>query len=602
MIESQRTRAGKRDKLEAQRAVTDGFIYRFLEGIDTPRSLAIKLLYESGEHDQLVDMPIRFDCDRFVSDKVTPSGFGGRGAYDAALDYVATEFLSKADFLKLNRDRKQLALEKFQAAEGQCRESNKRLLSVNATDHSHVGVEALHWAKRKISEILGAFDPLEFIEKVNWGPGATAGLTRLERLAYDKFRLERGMSADCLSFWTSHGLFAKAFPRWTPELKEEIAYVTTVPKNSKIDRTIIVEPGINTFFQKALGSMIRSRLARHGINLRYQADHHAALVRTMGLDGALATVDFSAASDTICRQLVWLLLPEDWHRVLDVHRSKHVDFEGQVIGLEKFSSMGNGFTFELESLIFYVLAKAVCNGGEKVSVFGDDVILPSHRVDAYREVCTYAGLTLNARKSFSTGYFRESCGAHSFGTCDAKPLFLREKIRSIHDVLKMANQLRRLSERFGLNWPESKFRRAWSHLTGVKTRDKLNHRYNVGDFKIPEGVGDFGLLTSFDEACPVYHRRYQGGWRLRFLVPSFSEVRIVEDDALLWCRLFDLRESMIVEEFRDEWDSSFDALALRNSLSHGNEVVDLHSRIRVRVSEAGFVHEWNNPGFFLPGR
>jgi len=362
-------------------SVTDGFIYRFLEGVDTPRSLSVWLLYESGEHDQLVNLDQRFDCEPYL---------GLRSADLSRRDYIATEFLSKSDFLSVSNDPRVVALEKFSASELSCSRWNHRFLRLDS-DPESISAQArtlLSRARGKIASVLGDFDPQEFIDKVNWGPGATALLKRDSRLAYDKFRLEVGMSSSCLRFWQG-SLWDAAFPKWSPPRVCMTAKVHTVPKTCKTDRTIIIEPGLNTFLQKGLGSMIRSRLTKVGIRLNHQADLHQRIVPQIAKTGKLATVDFSSASDTICIELVRELLPPRWFSVLDIHRSDSVSLDdGSTLTLGKFSSMGNGFTFELQSLIFWALARSICDHSEFVSVYGDDVILPSNRLEQYRNCVT----------------------------------------------------------------------------------------------------------------------------------------------------------------------------------------------------------------------
>ena len=577
-------RKNKESLRRGSESVTDGFIFRYLAGLDTPRSLAVWLLYKHKEHQQLLDLELPTDCEPFWF----------RSVDHAVRDYLATELLSKADFLSTKIDLKKVAIDKFLAAEESCRVTNRRLMK-GPTLASSASDYLISKARRKISDILGDFDPVEFIESVNWGPGATVRLTRAQRLAYDKFSLEGGISYQAHEFWRP--LWDKAFPRWSPVLVDETAYVTTVPKNSKTHRTIIIEPGLNTFFQKGLGQMIRRRLARIGINLKRQADVHRELVRTMSRDGVLATIDFSSASDTISVELVRELLPAKWFNVLDIHRSRYVTLPtGNTIRLEKFSSMGNGFTFELESLIFYALAYAVCEKDDYISVFGDDVILPSSRVPDYRQLCTYAGLTVNERKSFSNGYFRESCGEHCFNGTSAKPLYLRSKIRSIHDIFKTANQVRRLSHRMCCYHAcDTRFAKAWRYLTGATVGRALGVRPT--DYCISEGYGDNGLVVNFDECTPKRHRGYQHGFKARALVPYFVGSRYVDDHPLLLQRLFEVSQEFEYTPSQG-YDLDFDVLAARESQCYGNTLVDLSSAIKLRNSEL-YIPQWYNLGSWV---
>lgn len=587
-------------------AITDGFIFRFLEGLDTPRSLAVWMLYKSNEHLQLANLDPNTDCEPFL---------GLRSVDVCRRDYLATEFLSKADFLKTNLNLEEVALDKFLEAEKSCHKANLQLYKLDSEVEPNKlhHLDSISEARRKIANLLGEFDPLEFIETVNWGPGATAKLSRSERLAYDKFRLEDGMSPSCLEFWPQP-LWDVTFPRWKPRRQSEVAALHTVPKNSKTNRCIIIEPGINTFFQKALGQMIRRRLAKIGIRLRTQADYHQKLVPSISKSGDLATVDFSAASDTISRALVFRLLPDDWHAVLDAHRSARVRLpDGSISFMEKFSSMGNGFTFELETLIFWALARSICPRREIVSVYGDDVILPSVRLESYQKLCEFCGLTLNTQKSFNSGYFRESCGAHAFNGKDAKPVYLRSRIRVLLDIFRTANQLRRLAHQMNSGYScDARFAKAYGFLTGVTMARKFQVRFER--FYIPDGFGDFGLCVDFDTAAPFVKRDkwYQCGYRVSMLLPRYVRTRNVEDEYLLLTRLFEL-------EKRKGWlpnlDSSFNwpldsidynsltsflsDVAMRDSIPHGNEIVDLASPIRLSRKATVYVPSWRNLGPWL---
>jgi hypothetical protein len=300
--------------------------------------------------------------------------------------------------------------------------------------------------------------------------------------------------------------------------------------------------------------------------------------------------------------------------VLDAHRSARVRLpDGSISYMEKFSSMGNGFTFELETLIFWALARSVCGRQETVSVYGDDVILPSVRLESYRQLCGYCGLTLNSKKSFNSGYFRESCGAHAFNGKDAKPVYLRSRIRVLLDIFKAANQLRRLASQLNGNHScDSRLAKAYGYLTGVTMARKFQVRFE--SFYISDGFGDFGLCVDFDTASPFVKRDkwYQCGYRVSMLLPRYVRTRTVEDEYLLLTRLFELEKR---SGWLPDWDSSFNRsldskgyhnptsslsdVAMKESLAHGNELVDLSSPIRLSRKTSVYVPSWRNLGPWL---
>lgn len=219
----------------------------------------------------------------------------------------------------------------------------------------------------------------------------------------------------------------------------------TVPKNNEIDRIACKEPDLNIWAQKAIGDHIRRRLRRVGINLNDQT-RNQRLAYEGSLDGCLATVDLSSASDSVTVQLVIELLPFEWSSILRSLACKRTRLlGGETHENEMLSSMGNGFTFELESLIFWAITQAVtdefCPGGI-VSVYGDDIICQTTIYKTLRNVLGYCGFMVNDKKSFSTGYFRESCGKHYHKGRDVTPFYIKRPIDSLPDLIRILNRLR----------------------------------------------------------------------------------------------------------------------------------------------------------------
>jgi hypothetical protein len=111
-----------------------------------------------------------------------------------------------------------------------------------------------------------------------------------------------------------------------------------------------------------------------------------------------------------------------------------------------FSSMGNGFTFELESLIFWALSKATAyftGTSGVISVYGDDIICPTGMAQDLIWILSVFGFQTNRDKSFTEGPFRESCGGHYHSGFDVTPFYLRKPIESLLDIIHMANSLRK---------------------------------------------------------------------------------------------------------------------------------------------------------------
>jgi len=236
------------DKLPLK--VTYNAIHSFLEALDCPRSLAISIVLssitagntsDSSELENLVD--------------IDPLWY--RYAEDFREAYVAAQFLSKNRFIPSHNDRKALAFEKFERFEDQCADTNSRLTSYFTSAHKNATLVALHHGTfRKICRILGKpISAEEFFEWGDWGPGVTQALKSNVASKPIKYRSETGISRDLLEFLKP--LFPKAYPLWADYASltetatiQNLSKVITVPKSSKIDRVISVEPGFNLFFSE----------------------------------------------------------------------------------------------------------------------------------------------------------------------------------------------------------------------------------------------------------------------------------------------------------------------------------------------------------------
>lgn len=503
-------------------------IRNFFSSLDSPLSLSCWLLYSSGEHQQLVEK------------EINPHHYNNSDAFRD--DYTAVSFLSKATFLDLTIDKEAKALEKFFEFEDLCKSTNDRFRHP-LSDRLQSGQNSalIHIMQRKIAGVLGSFRAEEFADSANWGPGASTLLGGEHVSDVNKYHSENGITRDLYEF--CHPWIDLAYPTWGRRLKDggftmqKGNKIITVPKNSKIDRVIAIEPGLNQFFQKGIGSMIKRRLLRVGIDLSTQ-EKNAASARLGSKNPRICTVDFSSASDSIARSVVEAVMPQDWFSVMSLCRSGLGVRDSQVIRWEKFSSMGNGFTFELESLIFWAAASAVSEyvgpspyGPEvAISVFGDDVIIDSHHYLTFSSFCEFLGFRVNPKKSFSSSYFRESCGAHWFDGSDCKPIFLKERLTNVQTVYKLANSVRNLAHRrCSYNGCDRRFRRSWIHLYNGVPRALR--------FAISRGYGDSGFVTNFDEATPVCARHGIEGFRVDALFDIGVNSDEFDGDGLLIARI-----------------------------------------------------------------
>jgi hypothetical protein len=220
-----------------------------------------------------------------------------------------------------------------------------------------------------------------------------------------------------------------------------------VPKTAATSRMICVEPSLNMYYQLGLAFHLEDRLKRFfGINLSSQPLVNHRLARIGSIDGSFATIDLSSASDSISLRLCESLFPKWFFELLLTLRSHTTQINGKRVPLFMLSTMGNGFTFPLQTMIFAAIVRAVYRlyGYDDYqgtySVFGDDIIC---RRDSFRLVTRalrLCGFTVNSSKTFSEGPFRESCGADWFNGQPVRPVFIR-KLNTPFDIMVAINQL-----------------------------------------------------------------------------------------------------------------------------------------------------------------
>jgi len=470
------------------------------KNIGTPRSLTVALLAQAGEWKQLLDLK----CD--------PLHYDDPGRF--ADDYLVTTIMQKNPRLPTDIDRRAVAIGKFRASEDQCREANLRLSRYQ--EFGEVPEPDIHRAVHHAREIIrGILGPtltrrdLGFAEsKMRFGPGATTSLSGVVTQGKKYSRHEIDATPRVASFR------AFGFPSLWKEAVTDIrltqcSKLTTVPKSAKTDRVICIEPDLNIFVQLGFGALLREKLRVAGLDLNTQETNQTLAQHAHEFD--LCTLDLSSASDTIGREVVWLLLPFDWANALHFSRVDKTSIDGEVITLEKWSSMGNGYTFELETLLFWGVVRGCLRSlglSEDLAVaYGDDLIFPDAARELTIRTLEFLGFSVNRDKTFGKGVFHESCGTDWFKGVNVRPVFLRTELHDFQSICYLyANNFRRWARRrSGGESCDSRLLPVWLIcFRAVDPNDQLH---------VPEGVGDVGFVVDFDFAKPTLSRRFRDrGW------------------------------------------------------------------------------------------
>lgn len=318
------------------------------------------------------------------------------------------------------------ALEAFRGFEEQCERTNL-LLYLECVEQIQPDFDLdllLAEMRLFIRRVLGDFkrDFLGVIPQlVDITDGASARSKRKDSYPYRKVKykvdapLGSGPYLDALyAFW------GYKRPRKSYLVSNRVGVVL---KNWKTHRTIACEPEGAIPFQLAFDSYVKDRLRSiAGINLRDQSlNQRLALIGS--ILGIIATIDLKGASDTVARRLVHLVFDEEWREFLEAFRSPCYFGPFGTGVYSKFSSMGNGCTFGIETLIFAAVCSS-CNP-DVFNVYGDDIAISTEKADELVEKLHRLGFIVNQDKSHTSGSFRESCGANWYQGQDVTPFYVR---------------------------------------------------------------------------------------------------------------------------------------------------------------------------------
>lgn len=212
----------------------------------------------------------------------------------------------------------------------------------------------------------------------------------------------------------SHPHANRAKLKWlvfTKKLEKIITVVpgsrlTTVPKDNSVDRVILCEPWLDMLVERTIAMSIRKLIKQFfGIDLQTSQTLHGLMIS----DLQNATIDWKNASNSnYWAQVEWFLKGTPLYHDINAGRNRLVVYNQQWSRLNMVSPNGNGFTFELMTLILLTVGRVL---DSFCHVYGDDVIIDRDVAAVYISTVESLGYSLNNGKTFVDGNFRESCGS-----------------------------------------------------------------------------------------------------------------------------------------------------------------------------------------------
>lgn len=255
----------------------------------------------------------------------------------------------------------------------------------------------------------------------------------MNRVLWDRFKTSKEPAFEIFKFKLLCSVKFVEGNRWS-----------SVPKNNVKDRAICLEPLCNMLVQRAVGLGLRACLKnKTGIDLDTLADVHRRRIS----DPKVATIDLSDCSDAISMRLIKYLLPK---RVLSQVSACRSDMtyglDDNYYIVNKVSSMGNGFTFDLMTVVLTALTRSF---DATSTVFGDDIICQNQHAREITSNLQIAGFVVNSEKTNIDSSYRESCGAHFVDGHGYVVSFDIKWITSMHELIVTMNKVAILAHVYG---------------------------------------------------------------------------------------------------------------------------------------------------------
>lgn len=398
----------------------------------------------------------------------------GASFKEAACHSVFNSILKKLDS-SMNAETKAAALIKFLKVDSDCKKWELRFEQFG--DDLLYGQFKDYLYKFWFPELQPILDhDYDVLFRGQIGPGASMG-SRGDDF-YTKFFSSR-LTCTSQHLYDMYRRYIRNFPDWNAgELLRSSDFgeanivegnrLDFVPKNDDISRSICVEPTLNMFYQLGFAAILNQRLKSFtGIDLENQQMKNRELARKGSFNGSFATIDLSSASDSISMLMLRTSLPKGFMAFLERYRCTHSRLpDGTLHELGMISTMGNGFTFPLQTILFscIVLAAFRLSGlaprfprGVECGNFGvngDDIVVPTEIAPKVLRLLRILGFTPNDSKTFVEGPFRESCGGDYFEGKNLRGVYVK-RLSSPQELYSVVNQLNLFSTRTGILLPST---------------------------------------------------------------------------------------------------------------------------------------------------
>ena len=335
-----------------------------------------------------------------------------------------------------------------EAAEKQFLDNQERLEHQDLSSLPSYMQWILFRARGNCHQILGNYDLEEHFALSRFGKKASVGIPHRKACEAERWECPISGSVDHISWFKDvvlsedvgalNYVCSQAERKDAPFSEVDTLALSFVPKTFKSLRSIMPNTTIGAFYSDGLGKVIAKRLKAAGYDIAVLQRIHGEYARLGSITGKLVTADQSLASDNITLALVKAIVPSSWFEALNLGRIDQVKLpSGRVVKTPTFCTMGIGFTFPLQTLIFLCLLKAVNDayscGRSVVSVYGDDLVYGVELHPFVTRVFGHLSLKINEDKTFASGSFRESCGADYFAGVDVRPFQPRNERGSFMD-------------------------------------------------------------------------------------------------------------------------------------------------------------------------